>query len=216
MNELNPAQWRKLLRYFVADEETMRPVMRTPFEQNGYVCASDTRVLIRVAKKYITDDYTTDKKTPDVADVIPPSKPLFAIGIENLRAAFVQRGINYDDLKIPCYHCDDESEVEWEFTDSDGDKHTMWAECPCCGGSGSIPNGTNHYLEIGECTISAYFMLLLYRTMVELGIDKVNVSKGNRQQFLFEIADGIDVLVMPCILANKRVKGITKIKTTKV
>lgn len=130
--------------------------------------------------------------------------------------AFVQRGINYDDLKIPCYHCDDESEVEWEFTDSDGDKHTMWAECPCCGGSGSIPNGTNHYLEIGECTISAYFMLLLYRTMVELGIDKVNVSKGNRQQFLFEIADGIDVLVMPCILANKRVKGITKIKTTKV
>lgn len=51
MRQLTPDGWRNLLYLFVADEETMRPVMMKPFEQGGYVCASDTHVLIRVAKK---------------------------------------------------------------------------------------------------------------------------------------------------------------------
>ena len=63
MKELTPNEWHKLLNRYVADAEAMRPVMMKPFEQDGYVCASDTHILIRVAKRYITNDYSTDKTT---------------------------------------------------------------------------------------------------------------------------------------------------------
>ncbi len=216
MKKLTPDKWRSLLNYFVADADSLRPVLMKPFEQDGYVCATDTHVLLRVAKKYITDDYSTEQKTPNVANVVPEQNPIFAISANNLRDAFVRCGIDYNVMNVDCPYCDDQYEVEWEFTDSDGDKHTKWDTCPCCDGSGSIPNGSGHYLEVGECAIHAHFMLLLYRTMVELGIDKVKVSKGDRQQFLFGIAEGIDIVIMPAILKNRRSKGVTKLKTTRL
>ena len=44
MKELTPNEWHKLLNRYVADAEAMRPVMMKPFEQDGYVCASDTHI----------------------------------------------------------------------------------------------------------------------------------------------------------------------------
>lgn len=216
MKELTPNEWHKLLNRYVADAESMRPVMMKPFEQDGYVCASDTHILICVAKRYITNDYSTDKTTPNVSRVVPEHNPQFAITIDNLRSAFVQRGINYDELTVDCPYCDEECEVEWKFEDNDGDTHTMWAECPCCNGTGFIPNGISHYIEIKERTVNAHFMLILYQTMIELGIDRAEVTIGDMQQILFTIADGIDIIIMPSILNNKRNKGISRVKISKL
>lgn len=216
MKELNRNEWHKLLNRFVADAEAMRPVMMKPFEQDGYVCASDTHILIRVAKKYITEDYSTDKQTPDVARIMLEYNPQFAITAHNLRSVFVQRGIDYDELKVNCPHCDEECEVEWTFEDKDGDTHTMWAECPCCNGTGYVPNGKNHYIEIKEKTVRAYYMLILYQTMMELNIDRAEVSISDKQQIMFTLDDGVDVIIMPCNLDNKRSKGVSRIKTSKL
>lgn len=216
MKELTPNKWRNLLHEFVADAEEMRPVMMKPFEQDGYVCATDAHILIRVAKRFISDDYTTDKSTPNVTGVIPDYNPQYTVTVNNLRGAFVQRGIDYDNLAVECPYCDDDCEVEWTFEDHDGDTHTMWAECPCCAGTGYVANGINHYFEIKERTVNAHFMLILYQTMIELGIDRAEVTIIDMQQILFTIADGIDIIIMPYILNNKRNKGISRVKISKL
>ncbi len=216
MRQLTPDGWRNLLYLFVADEECMRPVMMKPFEQGGYVCASDTHVLIRVAKKYITDDYSTPAKAPDVSRIIPAQPPTSKICASELRKAFTILGMDYDTTTIDCIECDNDCEVEWKYTDRDGDEHTKYAECPCCNGTGRVPNGADKYCEIGSNLVCAYFMLLLYRAMMELKVEEVKVSAGCNRPLKFNIGDGIDIVVMPCILDKYSSKKRAPINMTKL
>jgi hypothetical protein len=216
MRQLTPDGWRNLLYLFVADEETMRPVMMKPFEQGGYVCASDAHVLIRVAKKYITDDYSTPAKAPDVSRIIPAQPPTSKICANELRKAFTILGMDYDTTTIDCIECDNDCEVEWKYTDRDGDEHTKYAECLCCNGTGRVPNGADKYCEIGSNLVRAYFMLLLYRAMMELKVEEVKVSAGCNRPLKFNIGDGIDIVVMPCILDKYSSKKRAPINMTKL
>lgn len=216
MRQLTPDGWRNLLYLFVAGEEEMRPVFMKPFGRDGYVCASDTHILIRVAKKYITDDYTTTAKTPDVRLIFPAQPPTFKINLRELRKAFTILGMDYDTTTIDCIECDSDCEVEWRYTDRDGDEHTKYAECPCCNGTGQAPNGADRYCEIGSNLVCAHFMLLLYRTMMELEIDEVKVSVGTLSPTMFYLADGIDIVVMPCILNKYSSKLRAPINMTKL
>lgn len=216
MRQLTPDGWRNLLYLFVADEETMRPVMMKPFEQSGYVCASDTHILIRVAKKYITDDYSTTAKTPDVSPIIPVQPPTFKISAEELRKVFANLCMNCNTTTLDCIECDSDCEVEWKYTDRDGDQHSMWAKCPCCNGTGRVPNGVDKYCEIGNNLVCAYFMLLLYRAMMELEVDEVTVSASSMRPLMFNLGDGIDIIVMPCILDKYSSKLRTPVKMTKL
>lgn len=216
MRQLTSAGWRDLLNLFVAGEEEMRPVMMKPFERGGYVCASDTHILIRVSKKYITDDYTTMAKTPDVSRIIPANPPTFKISVSQLRKAFTILGMDYDKTTIDCIECDNDCEVEWKYTDRDGDEHSKWAECPCCNGTGRVPNGADKYCEIGSNLVCAYFVLLLYRTMMELEVDEVKVTTGSKSPLMFNIGDGIDIVVMPRILDKYSSKLRVPVKMTKL
>ena len=216
MRQLTPDGWRNLLYLFVADEECMRPVMMKPFEQGGYVCASDTHVLIRVAKKYITDDYSTPAKAPDVSRIIPAQPPTSKICASELRKAFTILGMDYDTTTIDCIECDNDCEVEWKYTDRDGDEHMKYAECPCCNGTGRVPNGADKYCEIVSNLVRAYFMLLLYRAMMELKVEEVKVSAGCNRPLKFNIGDGIDIVVMPCILDKYSSKKRAPINMTKL
>lgn len=216
MRQLNSAEWRRLLRLFVAGAEEMRPVMMTPFERDGWVCATDSHVLIRVDKKYITDDYFTDKKTPDVKSVMPQYNPQLAITKTGLIQALTKLNLDYNETKTECPYCDEECEVEWEYTDSDDDKHTMWGECPCCKGSGYLRNGINRFCELNGANLNAHYLILLYNVMTELSIDKATVTIGDMRQLRFNIAQGVDIVMMPCILNKKRSKSVANIKTTKL
>lgn len=198
MKELTPAEWNGLLTLFVAGPEEMRPVLMKPFEQDGYVCATNSYAILRVAKRFITDDYSTDKKLPNVAAVMPEHNPVSAITIDTLRGEFVRQQIDYDRTTVDCHHCDEDCEVVWEYTDRDGDKHEMYAECPCCGGTGNLPNGIGKKCEVIGSTVNAHYMLLLYHVMLALGVDKAEITRGKRDQILFHVVDGVDVVVMPC------------------
>ena len=216
MRQLSPDGWRNLLNLFVAGEDEKRPVMMKPFEQGEYVCASDTHILIRVAKKYITDDYSTTAKTPDVSRIFSSAPPTLKISVRELRKAFTILGMDYDTTTIDCIECDSDCEVEWKYTDRDGDEHSKWAECPCCNGTGRVPNGADKYCEIDSNLVCAYFMLLLYRAMMELEVDEVKVTTGCNRPIMFNIGDGIDVVVMPCILNKYNSKLRTPIKTSQL
>lgn len=196
MKQITPQEWRKLLTLFVANNDEIRPVFMKPFEQRGYVCATNGQILIRVAKGYIKEDFESTMKAPDVAAVIPTRNPQFAITLSALKGKFVRQHIDYDLTTVPCPHCDDECEVEWAFTDKDGDRHTMWAKCPCCHGSGREPNAIGKTCKVAGMTVNAHYMLLVYRVMSSLEIGAVDVTVGSRRQLLFHVADGVDVMTM--------------------
>lgn len=216
MKQISNSEWHRLLNLYVADEESMRPALMNPFEQDGYVCATDTHTLIRVDKKYITDDYTTQSKVPNVSKVIPVPNPTFAITDNELRKAFSILRIDYDATTVDCPECDDECEVEWEYTDRDGDKHTMYGECPSCNGTGRVPNGADKICEIGDKTICSHFILLLYHVMIALGIGEIKGTFGDKGQILFHVENGIDVVVMSCLLDKNSSKLRAPIKVTKL
>lgn len=196
MKSLTPQQWHELLVKFVCDEDD-RPSLAKPFKQNGYICATDAHNLLRVDAKYIANaDKYPKLESPDVERIIPKSDPEFAITVDALRAAFVNCGIDYDVAYTECPYCDD-GEVQWKFTDSDGDTHTKWDDCPLCGGTGSLPNGFNKRLNIGKHQFPANPILMLYSVMEALGIDKAAVAVDTYPAYRFNIADGIDVLTVP-------------------
>ena len=91
-----------------------------------------------------------------------------------------------------------------------------YAECPCCNGTGRVPNGADKYCEIGRNLVCAYFMLLLYRAMMELEVDEVTVSARSMRPLMFNLGDGVDIVVMPCILDKYSSKLKAPIKMTKL
>lgn len=107
MKELTQAEWHRLLTLFVADAEDMRPALMKPFEQDGYVCATNAYIILRVAKRFISEDFSTDKHLPDVASVTPEHNPISAITIDTLRGEFVRQKIDYDTTTADCPDCDD-------------------------------------------------------------------------------------------------------------
>ena len=200
MKELTPAEWRHLLYLFVAGEEEMRLALTKPFEQYGYVCATNSRIILRVSKKFISEDFSTDRRVPYVADGLPRHNPVAGITIDAFRNEFVRQKMCYDVTTAECPYCNDEYEVKWEHTDIDGDRHEMWAECPICKGTGSIPNGMNKKCQVLCTTFNVHYMLLIYHVMLALDVDKVEVTPSSKGgPFLFHIADGVDVAAMPCI-----------------
>lgn len=188
-----------LLTLFVADADEMRSVFTKPFEQGGYVCATNGQILIRVAKAYIAEDFSTTMKAPDVEAIMPAHDPQSVITLSAFKGEFVRQHIDYDLTEVPCPHCDDECEVQWVFIDKDGDSHTMWAKCPCCHGSGREPNAIGKTCKVLGMTVNAHYMLLIYHVMLKLGIDSVDVTVGSRRQLLFHIADGVDIIVMTIV-----------------
>lgn len=206
MKQISQNEWQRLLYMFISDDE-MRPVFCKPFEDGDYVCATDTNVLIRVAKKYIDGDFKTDKKTPDVSRVMPEHSPKYIITDANLKDAFARLGIDYNLMSIDCQECDNEGEVQWHYTDRDGDEHFMSGECPCCHGTEVVRNGSGKMCEIDNECFDARYVLLIYHVISTIGIRHVDVSVDPRRQFLFHVADGVDVVIMP--LAIERLKRIT-------
>lgn len=197
MNKITQDEWRKLLHLYVAGTDSCRVALMKPFEQDGYVFATDSHSLIRVSKKYVTDEYVNQAKTPDASRVIPECAPAFIIHLSSLQNAFARHKIDSSRMTVECTECDVEGGVKWRYIDSDGDEHTMFSACPCCHGTGQAPNGANKYFSVHGKIFLGTNLLKLYRVMQNLGIDETTVSIGRSGQHLFSLAPGVDVVIMP-------------------
>lgn len=207
MKHLSPIEWRMLLNLFTCGPDEMRPPLEKPFGQSGYVCATDTHIVIQVDDRLIDGDFINNPKAPDVAKVIPKGKSTHFVSVGALRSVLASLDIDYNRFNEECPECDDDCEVEWDYTDKDGDKHHMYAECPCCHGSGNIPNGIRHIVEINNTLFSAHHILLIYRAMTMLGITETTILPGAMyRSWRFNLADGITVVVMPASKAGPNMR----------
>lgn len=196
MKKLNADQWRNILYKFTSDED-IRPGLQKPFEQGGYICSTDAHVVLRVDKTLIPksdDDYTPKGHVPNVAAVMPKPKPTFTISLIDLRSNLVALGLDYNRTTKDCPECYGSGDVDWYYTDRDGDTHTKIDECPYCEGVGEIHNGNDRYCTIGNKATLAYFLILTHFVMEALGADTLKCTWG-RSSILLNIADGVDILV---------------------
>lgn len=196
MKNLSADQWRSLLYKFTSDED-FRPGLQKPFEQDGYICATETHVILRVDKNLIpksNDDYTPKYRVPTVANVMPTPDPTFTISLKEIQSCLVALGLNYDRLTKNCPECGGSGDVDWYYTDRDGDTHTKIDDCPYCGGSGDIHNGNDRYCTIGDKDTLAYHLILTHYALVNLGVDTLKCTWGNNS-LLLNLADGVDILV---------------------
>lgn len=221
MKQLTNQEWRGLLSGFVAGEDSIHVMLIHPFRQNGYVCATDTRVLIRVAETHIppAEEGMTDfvsAEFPSVDKVIPHYAPQFSVSLAALMDAFVKSDINYDLLDIDCPNCDSDCQVEWKHVDGAGHEHSKWDDCPLCHGSGMVANASNLFCVLDGKNMNAHSMLILYHTMNALSVEKALVSYGREHQIRFTLADGVDVLLMPYSEIPDTYKSPVKIKIEKV
>lgn len=196
MKKLSADQWRILLYKFTFDED-FRPGLQKPFEQGGFICATEAHVILRVDKNLIpksNDDYTPKDRVPTVAKVMPTPDPTFTISLKEIQSCLVALGLDYNHTTKNCPECGGSGDVDWYYTDRDGDTHTKVDKCPYCGGSGDIHNGNNRYCTIGDKATLAYHLILTHYVMVNVGIEALKCTWGDGS-LLLNLADGVDILV---------------------
>lgn len=128
---------QELLSLFYDKENDMRPDMAAPYLKNGYVCATEAHILIRIKAETLNGKYN---EIEGLNIDFPADNCNFIIGLQDIRTAIASIPQVEEKEKvgknIECEECNGEGEVEWEYRDSDGHYHYEYHDCPKCYGDG--------------------------------------------------------------------------------
>lgn len=203
----------QLLELFVAQDD-LRPSLMHPFEQNGYICASDTHIVIRVAKDMTKEQYV-QQECPNVERVMIEPKPQLVIYQREIENALVVLGLGCGPGFLRfcnCSECNGTGEVEYTYRHKSwSDESYMMGDCPICGGDGNAPNGVDKYAELCGHAFDGYHLILLLKAMQMLNVDAMPVTPTGNRGFLFQPCEGIDIVLMSQQLNKSKAKY--KIKT---
>lgn len=214
MNQLDRYKESALLDIFIYREDDMRPSLEKPIEQNGYICATDTRIAVRIKKEMLTGEYE-QRDAPNFARVFPASKPKYSITFEAILEAIATCKLS-ETLFVNCPECNGSGEVEWYYHDKDGDTHTHEDECPVCRGDGTALNGVRKFIFLGnEYAFQAYYLICIVKAMRLLGVKTISVTPNNCNGWLFEPCEGVEIVLMPRSTYLTKVEASAKIKLIK-
>lgn len=197
----------QLLQKFVG-EDNNRPIFQKPWRKDGYVCATDTRILIRVNGALIDTQYP---EGPYALSKIFPncSTQIGCVTLEQLKTALSKcplvdqtKTIDHD---IECCECHGEGEVYWEY-----EHYSRKFECPVCDGEGYIerekvvPTGEKEIdydaiVCIGYRYYKGYYLDYIRNAMEKLGIKTAEILIGNNKVGTqFRLNHDIDILLAEC------------------
>ena len=174
-----------LLSLFYDKENDMRPDMAAPYLKNGYVCATEGHIMIRIKAETLNGEYNEiDSLNID----LPADNCNFIIGLHDIKTAIASIPQVEEKEKvgkdIECKECDGAGEVEWEYRGKSGRYHHKYLDCPKCQGDGCISRvkykKTGRMIPDGDCpirirriVIKVEFLEILGRAMEIIGVDKV-------------------------------------------
>lgn len=103
-----------------------------------------------------------------------------------------------------CEECEGSGEVEWEYTDLDGEIHFHDGECPVCNGEGEtkdvfkstgfmIPT-YNSFVRIGKSFFRGVVAQKLLWAMEYFNVDKAGLSEGEKT-ICFTLENGVQIVV---------------------
>ena len=139
----------QLLRLFYREDEN-RPNISKPFLQDGFVCASDGHMLIRIDES-IYDSHLGYKETVDglkppvVSKVMPEMQIDEELTLDYLKD--IIRKFPVDDYDYLCSECGGSGYVDWSYTGFDGTVYHLHDTCPVCGGIGEIDRYESAYAQ---------------------------------------------------------------------
>ena len=218
---------KEALQAFCASNDDFRPVLNHPYvnEERNEVWASDAHMLLMVDLKLVRRKYKPSDFGKSLT--IPEKNSDTIVTLKDIEAAFkrfklIPEMVDEEGDECECPACGGDGEVEWEFTDDDGNTYYMDAECPVCEGSGEavehhkVPTGKmlspkDAMFVIDDVRFPAYYMMKAVEGLHLLGCKELrHVVTSKDSANLFDVQDGIRLLFMPCVG-----DGVTrKVKTT--
>lgn len=214
IKKLDPAKEDTIFDIFVYSEDDMRPSLEKPMEQNGYICATDTHIAIRIRKEMLNGTYEC-RESPNFARVFPAGKREFFITHRAIADAIAKCGLD-EVMYVDCPECDGTGQVDWYYHDDNGDTHTREGECPVCGGDGNAFNGAKRYIFFDkEYCFQAHYLIRILKAMRLFGADAVWVTPNNAHGWLFEPCEGVEIVLMPRSTYLPKVKPSAKIDLVK-
>lgn len=171
-------------------------ILAKPFEQDGYVCATDKHVCIRIPGGMINSVFET-RKRPDIDSIIPCDNPFFSVSAEDLEAALKDLGVDLCEPYEDCVECDRNNNVEWEYTDINGNSYMWDFPCPVCVGTGSLHAGHGKYARFNDDVFSAEYIFMLYYAMLVTHTNEAKATCGGNAVYRFDLNDGVQVMLMP-------------------
>jgi len=182
-----------------------RPVMNSPFTNNGKVCATNGYALIFCDKNDCDFEVNNvfQQDAPNIDSIIPTPNVSIPLNIkqsefEELRTVDETETEGED---VECSTCDGEGEVEWSFK-----RWTEDFDCPACCGSGvkefkkSIKTGRkifkeNDLVKLGD----VYFKMNLFYKLLQvqqiMGEEILQIYNGKNNGRLFKVGT-CHVLIM--------------------
>lgn len=201
---------QELLSLFYDKGNDMRPYLTAPYLKNGYVCATEAHILIRIKAETLNGKYKEiEKGNIDW----PTDNCNFIVSLQDIEKALSnipqveeEEQIGKD---IDCEECDGEGEVEWEYQNKNGRYYHEEHTCPVCLGSGysarakyqktgrMIPDEEYH-VGIRHVAIKAKWLEILAKAMKLIGVEEVRcVHQAYASPCIFRIDDNIEIILMP-------------------
>ena len=190
-------KYQKALNLFTGYDQ-YREWAQEPHTQGEYVYASEGHVAIQIEKRLLEYDYSEIER-PNFSSVFQVRQKMDEVmAFKDLMEVY--KSIPYTTLE-KCDACDGKGEVEYKF-EYDCTTYTRSGEYPICGGQGMvefrIPKKDFRYSVLLVDSYSAikqcYFEVLV-SAMHTLGADSVCLAGWNGSAFLFEVCEGVRILI---------------------
>jgi hypothetical protein len=207
---------KEVLQAFCENESELRPVLNKPFlnEARNEVWASDGHMCIMVAKSLLRCKYKPNTMGHSLQ--IPENNSDTVVKVSDIEKTFKKFELK-EEMKIEegeeidCPVCNGYRWVQWEFTDDDGNTYYKEDDCPFCDGTGyapeqkKVPTGRmlppdDAMFVIDDVKFKVDVVMKIAEGLRLLGCKEIlhTVTSANSAN-MFDIQDGIRLMIMPCL-----------------
>jgi hypothetical protein len=205
---------------FCHNYDPTQPVMKTPFEINGYIYATDGHALIRCKKSDCDFEIENAHTPPNCEAVIPTPNTNTVLNIDKSVFEQYKTADEYESIgeDRECSICKGRGEVTWKF-----DCYTKEYDCPVCSGSGleaesrSVETGRktigNFRVKLNETYLRMDLFYRLVRAQDVLGGDITLLFQSTPTSAVLFKVGFCEILVMPCPLGEyEEVEGVLNVE----
>lgn len=185
----------------------LHPFCYRAFYRDGYVVATDRKILVRVpynSLQGLYDKVDIPKQLPNIPNPNCDFELPLTTLVETIKSIPAEEIVPVHGREAECDECDGSGRVEWVYEDSDGEEHREDFDCPICNGRGRVKTKKYlrkwRYISINGSVFSVHTLMKLAEAMDVAGFDTVNVRNlpTGYTPALMCLEGNIEVIIMPC------------------
>lgn len=190
--------------------DPIRPKLSAPYLKDGYVCATDTHIMVRIKAEVLNREYN---EVEDLNLVLPSGNCNFKVSLKEINDALAAIPQIDEEIEVrgdkECPECDGEGGVEWEYIDQAGKRHYKFCDCPVCDGTGYIDKPhrikTGKKIPAEDCPIQirsvifeSKYLYILRRAMEIIGLSEIRcIHQKLGLPCIFVVDENIEIVIMP-------------------